>query len=109
MHRTKYTNKLVKNLLGALPAIPLLMSRKKASIAPYILGALGIAIIGGMAAVMFLSPRTRQRTLGIAKDGYGKVRGQLGISERLGTHGHRPTTPAASARGVAADNGQSSV
>jgi hypothetical protein len=97
MLRMKDTNKLMKNVLRALPAIPMLWPRKKASVLPYILGAVGVAIAGGIAAVMILSPRTRTRTLGIAKESYGKVRGQLGelaIGERLGlSHGERTTTP----------------
>ena len=75
MLRMKDTNKLIKNVLRALPAIPLIRRRRRASITPYILGALGIAIVGGITAVMLLSPRTRNRTLGMAKDSYGKVRG----------------------------------
>ena len=86
MIRMKDTNKLFKNLLRALPAIPFL-APKKTSIAPFVLGAIGVAIAGGIAAVMVFSPRTRYRALDIAKDGYGKVRGQLdslGVSEKLG-------------------------
>jgi hypothetical protein len=108
MLRMKDTNKLIKNVLRALPAIPLLMPKKRASVLPYVLGALGVAIVGGITAVMILSPRTRNRTLGIAKDGYGKVRGQLGqlaIGERLGlSHEERSTTPDAYSNGLGAEN-----
>lgn len=96
MLRMKDTNKLVKNILRALPAIPF-VAPKKTSIAPFVLGAIGVAVAGGIAAVMVFSPRTRYRALDIAKDGYGKVRGQLdqsGWSQKLGlSHGERSTTP----------------
>src|SRR3982074_1756760 len=93
MVRMKDTNKLLKNVLRALP---LFARKRKTSILPFILGAVGVAVVGGIAAVMIFSPRTRYRALDIAKDGYGKVKGQLdelGISEKLGMHGERNTTP----------------
>jgi hypothetical protein len=103
MLRMKDTNKLIKNILRALPAIPRIRA-KRPSVVPYILGAVGLAIVGGITAVMILSPRTRSRTLGIAKDSYGKVRGQLGqlgIGERLGlSHGDRGTMPDAYSNGL---------
>lgn len=79
----KETSKLLKLMLRAIPVIPLLARRKllarsrRRSIAPIVLGAIGVALAGGAAAVMIFMPRTRHRALGIAKDGYGKVRGQL--------------------------------
>lgn len=88
MLRMKDTNKLIKNVLRALPAaIPLFAPKRKTSLAPFVLGAIGVAVAGGIAAVMVFSPRTRYRMLDIAKDGYGKVRGQLdqlGVAEKLG-------------------------
>ena len=87
MLRMKDTNKLIKNILRALPAIPYFAPKKTSSVLPFVLGAIGVALAGGIAAVMVFSPRTRYRALDIAKDGYGKVRGQmdqLGISEKLG-------------------------
>ena len=99
MLRMKDTNKLLKNVLRALPvittAIPF-FARKKTSVVPFVLGALGVAAVGGIAAVMIFSPRTRYRALDIAKDGYGKVLGQmdqLGISEKLGLATDRNATP----------------
>ena len=97
MLQMKDTNKLIKNVLRALPAIPFL-APKKTSVAPIILGAVGAAVIGGIAAVMVFSPRTRYRALDIAKDGYGKVKGQLGqlnIGERLGVGERQHHAPAA--------------
>ena len=90
MLRMKDTNKLLKNVLRALPAITMALpffAPKKTSVVPFVLGAIGVAAVGGIAAVMIFSPRTRFRALDIAKDGYGKVLGQmdqLGISEKLG-------------------------
>lgn len=96
MLRMKDTNKLIKNILRALPVIPLL-APKKTSIVPYVLGAVGVALVGGVAAVMIFSPRTRYRALDVAKEGYGKVKSQIGqlpFAEKLGleTDG-RATTP----------------
>ena len=102
MLRMKDTNKLLKNVLRALPAIPYL-APKKTSVVPFVLGAIGVA------AVMVFSPRTRYRALDIAKDGYGKVLGQmdqLGISEKLGLAGERNTTPGYS-NGLVHDTGAS--
>jgi len=96
----KDTNKLLKNVLRALPAITAIpfFAPKKTSVFPYVLGAFGVAVAGGIAAVMIMSPRTRYRALDIAKGGYGKVKGQLeelGVSEKLGlTAEPRPTAPA---------------
>lgn len=108
MLRMKDTNKLLKNVLRALPvittAIPF-FAPKKTSVVPFVLGAIGVAAIGGIAAVMVFSPRTRYRALDIAKDGYGKVRGQmdqLGISEKLGLATDRNATPGY-ANGLVAD------
>lgn len=94
----KETNKLLNNVLRALPAISAIpfFAPKKTSILPYVLGALGVAVAGGIAAVMVLSPRTRYRALDIAKDGYGKVKGQLdelGVSEKLGLQTEPRTNP----------------
>ena len=110
MLRMKDTNKLLKNVLRALPAIPY-FAPKKTSVVPFVLGAIGVAAIGGIAAVMIFSPRTRYRALDIAKDGYGKVLGQmnqLGISEKLGiSAGERGTTPDGYSNGLVGDAGAS--
>jgi len=50
---------------------------KKTSVLPYVLGAFGVAVAGGITAVMVMSPRTRERALGAAKDGYGKLLGEV--------------------------------
>ncbi len=109
MLRMKDTNKLIKNVLRALPVIQLRRQRRRDIAVSYLLGAIGVAIAGGIAAVMILSPRTRNRTLGMAREGYGKVRGQieqLGIGERLGiARGERATTPEPYANGLGPESG----
>ncbi|MBX3191606.1 MAG: hypothetical protein KF819_31730 [Labilithrix sp.] len=89
MRWKKYdTHKLVKYVKHAMPAVPFI-TRKKTSIVPLVLGAIGVAIAGGIAAVMIFSPRTRYRALDVAKHNYGKVKDQLGhlhIGERLRMH-----------------------
>ena len=115
MLRMKDTNKLIKNVLRALPAItlPFLAPKKTSSFVPFFLGAVGVAVAGGIAAVMVFSPRTRYRALDIAKDGYGKVKGQLdqyGLSEKLGmakASGDRNTTPQAYSNGLTESTGSS--
>jgi hypothetical protein len=109
MLRMKDTNKLVKNILRAMPAIPFIAPKKKTSIAPFLLGALGVAVFGGVAAVMIFSPRTRYRALDIAKDGYGKVRGQIdqrGWASKLGLSRaeSRTTTPGGYQNGLVSDS-----
>jgi hypothetical protein len=66
-------NRIMRGLVSALPVLPLVMRRKRTPIAAYVLGGIGIAIVGGVAAVMIMSPRTRNRALSAAKDTYGKV------------------------------------
>lgn len=102
----KDTNKLFKNVLRALPAIPFI-APKKTSIAPFVLGAIGAAVVGGIAAVMVFSPRTRYRALDVAKEGYDRVRGQLdqlGVSEKLGLR-ERNTMPEPYSNGLVGETG----
>lgn len=77
----KGTQKLFDNILDMLP-----ISRRSSSVSPFVLGAIGVAVVGGIAAVMILSPRTRYRVLGAAKDTYGKV-ASSDIGHRLGLQG----------------------
>ena len=85
MIRMKDTNKLIKNVLRALPAMPFMARKKTSSVLPFVLGAIGVAIVSGIAAVMALSPRTRHLALDAAKGRYEKVRTQIGsISTRGG-------------------------
>lgn len=65
-------NRVLKNLIRVLPAIPYLTRRRRTPVAAYTLGSIGLAL-SGIAALMYLSPRTRSRALGAAKGTYGKV------------------------------------
>lgn len=110
MLRMKDTNKLIKNVLRAATAIsiPYFAPKKTSSILPFVLGAVGVAVAGGIAAVMVFSPRTRYRALDIAKDGYGKVKGQLdqyGLAEKLGMSDAANTAPQPYANGLADKQG----
>lgn len=40
---------------------------RRSSVVPMVLGAIGVAIAGGIVAVMIFSPRTRTRALDVAK------------------------------------------
>ncbi len=70
----KNINTIIKGVTAALPAIPyVLKARQRTSVTAYIVGGVGFAVAGGIAALMFFSPKTRTRALTAAKDGYGKV------------------------------------
>lgn len=74
MINQKQMKRVLSGVISALPAIPYIMrSRRRSSVAAYVLGGLSVAVVGGLAAVMMLSPRTRRRALNVAKDTYGKV------------------------------------
>ena len=74
----KNINKVLKGVIAAMPAIPYIMkSRQRTSVTAYVLGGVGFAIAGGIAALMFFSPRTRTRALTVAKDTYGKVNDKI--------------------------------
>jgi hypothetical protein len=71
--------KVLKGALAAAPAIPYLTrSRARTSVAAYVIGGLSLALAGGIFALMYFSPRTRTRALGVAKDTYGKVNAKIG-------------------------------
>ena len=91
MSRTKDTKKMLKKLARSMPDIPYLSRPSRSSmIMPFVLGAIGVAIVGGLAAVMIFSPRTRYKTIGTAKDVYGKAKGEL---DSLGVGRHRHAEP----------------
>src|SRR5262249_11266584 len=51
-------NRVLEGVIAALPAIPYIMKpRRRTSLATYVLGGVGLALAGGIAAVMFFSPR----------------------------------------------------
>lgn len=78
MISSKNINKILKSAIAAMPAIPYITKRRSSMVLPFVLGGLGVALMGGMAAAMFLSPRTRTRALDVAKNTYGKLNTQIG-------------------------------
>jgi hypothetical protein len=102
----KSINKVIKNLSRSMPELPW-GARRSTPILSYVLGGIGVAIVGGIAAVMAFSPRTRYRALDIAKDTYGKVEGKIShspIGDKLGLHGKQPLS-----NGLASERGYSST
>ena len=74
----KNINRVLKGVVAAMPAIPYIMkSRQRTSVTAYVLGGIGFAVAGGVAALMFFSPRTRNKALNVAKDTYGKVNDKI--------------------------------
>lgn len=74
----KNINRVLKGVVAAMPAIPYIMkSRQRTSMTAYVLGGIGFAVAGGIAALMFFSPRTRYKALNVAKDTYGKVNDKI--------------------------------
>ena len=86
MNWSKLSKKVIKNATKAWAGIDIpYLAPKKTSVVPYILGAFGVAVAGGVAAVMIMSPRTRVKALDIAKDGASKVKGQIDtVGQKLG-------------------------
>lgn len=74
----KSIDKVLKGAIAAMPAIPYITKRRTSMVLPMVLGGIGVALMGGMAAVMFLSPRTRYRAMDMAKNTYGKINTQIG-------------------------------
>lgn len=73
----KTINSFVKGAIAVMPAIPFITKRRNSNVLSYVLGGVGVAIVGGLAAVMFMSPRTRYRALDVAKQTYGKVNDKI--------------------------------
>lgn len=73
MISNKTFNKILANVVAAMPPIPYVRRRRRSMVMPLVLGGIGVAIAGGIAAVMLLSPRTRYRALDVAKNTYGKI------------------------------------
>lgn len=78
MISSKSINKVLKGAIAVMPAIPFVTKRRSSIVLPLVLSGLGVALMGGMAAVMFLSPRTRYRAMDMAKNTYGKINTQIG-------------------------------
>ncbi len=79
MNSIKDSKKLIRKALRNIPDLPFEIPflARRSSIVPYVLGAIGVALVGAVAAVMVFSPRTRYRALGVAKNTYGKMQDQL--------------------------------
>lgn len=81
MISNKTFNKVLKGVIAAVPAIPyvdrLKRRRRSSMMLPFVLGGIGVALAGGVAAVMFFSPRTRYRALDVAKNTYGRINTQI--------------------------------
>jgi hypothetical protein len=80
MNSIKARRKLIKALRN-MPDLPfgirLRMFERRRMVMGYVLGGIGAAIVGAIAAVMIFSPRTRYRALGVAKDTYGRVQNRM--------------------------------
>lgn len=109
MIRTNAIDKVIRNVLGSVAVsseFPF-FSKKSSSIVPVVLGAVGVAIASGIAAVMIFSPRTRTRALGIAKELPTKLHGiqdQIGhtaIGQKLGIK----SQPNGLSNGLASEHG----
>ncbi len=96
-------DKVLKNVLGSIAVsseYPF-VSRKSAAVFPLVLGAVGVAVLGGIAAVMIFSPRTRTRALDMGKGVASKIQGQIGQSGLgIGKTADRVTQP----NGLASDH-----
>jgi hypothetical protein len=102
MISSKNINKVFKGALAALPAIPYVTPyftrRRSAKLLPLVLGGIGAALVGGLAAVMYLSPRTRYRAMDMAKNKYGKLETQI-------THRDKGSEGSSIANGMAKESG----
>jgi hypothetical protein len=67
-------DKVLKGVIAALPEVPNLMrSRSRTPTAYYVLGGVGLTIVGGLVALMILDPAVRTRAAGGAKDVYERL------------------------------------
>ena len=98
MISNKSFNKFVKGMIAAMPAIPYVTKRRSSMMLPFVLGGIGVALAGGVAAVMFFSPRTRYRALDVAKHTYGKINTQISHLTHKGEQ--RPIANGMSEQGV---------
>jgi hypothetical protein len=69
----KKIHRVLEGVIAAMPAIPLIMKRRRTSVSTWVFGGIAFALAGGLATLMLLSPRTRSRALHAAKDTYDKV------------------------------------
>ena len=97
----KTLRNFVQGAIAMMPVIPYITKRRSSNVLAYVLGGVGVAIVGGLAGIMFLSPRTRYRALDMAKQTYGKVNDKIGQFKNHGStlHAQRP------ANGLVSDQG----
>ena len=87
MISSKTLGNVLKSAIAVMPAIPYITKRRSSMVLPLVLGGIGVALMGGMAAVMFLSPRTRYRAMDMAKNTYGKIESQITHLKAKGSEG----------------------
>jgi hypothetical protein len=68
MNPTKASKKILRHVLAALPDNPFVKKRRARRRKTLAYGAIGVVVLGGIAAILMLTPRTRREILGIAKD-----------------------------------------
>lgn len=87
--------RVLDNLIGVMPvAIPYLARRRRSRVGMYVLSSIGVAVMSGIGALMYLSPRTRARALTAAKDTYGKVNEKITRRREMpSTNGERVEQP----------------
>lgn len=79
LSKQKKMTAVLKGVMAAMPAIPYIMRpRHRTSTMAYVLRGIGIAVAGGIAALLLFSPRTRHRALETAKGTYGKMNEKIG-------------------------------
>lgn len=86
------TRKFIKKVIAAAPLVAYARARRRSRLMPFVLGAIGVAAFGGVAAVMIFSPRSRTRALEAARDAYDRVADQLdtmGLGDKLGIRSRR--------------------
>lgn len=93
MNTKRMIKKMFNATLDSLPSVGL--RRRNPPIMSWVLGAVGLAFVGGVAVAMIASPRLRTRALRVAKDTYGKVSsGETfanGLAQGHEQHAYAPT------------------
>lgn len=97
MNWSKATKKVLRSALRAWADMDIpYVAPKKTSALPMVLGAFGVAALGGICAVMVMSPRTRERAIDAAKGGYDKLLAQTSIfgqgDEDAASHDEMPAS-----------------
>jgi hypothetical protein len=79
MISNKSVRRMWKRRMAAMPAIPytIRIRRRRSLMLPYLLGGIAFAVVGSIASVLFVSPRTRYRALDVARNTYGRLESQI--------------------------------